>query len=296
MNCRLCKKSKNIVYVTTKNNYQYFLCKNCRTLFLYPIPSQKEINNYYKNFSYVDGMGNEKNIRKRARKILKKLKIMNTKGTTLLDIGSGLGYLIDEANKVNIKSKGIEPSKKLFRYIDISNKIANCDFDEYFKTNKNDRFDFITLIHVIEHVPKPKEFLDKVATLLNKNGILYIETPNLDSHLFNAEKTNYTFLTPPEHLYIFSKRSFNYVQKLKSTHISTYSHSEHFMGILKSLIKTINKNSNPQVNSFKKIENTDIRRFNIKFFIFDLLLARIFTPVLNLFDKGSILELYYNKK
>ncbi|OGK24886.1 hypothetical protein A3C25_04305 [Candidatus Roizmanbacteria bacterium RIFCSPHIGHO2_02_FULL_38_11] len=302
--------------------YTYYKCTRCTTLFLYPKPTVVQITNYYKkSFKYPAGETNEKIIRARAKSILKNLNKLNPNGKTLLDVGSGYGYFIDEAKQINYEAIGVEPSKNLAeislyppagragRYNDI---VYNLTLQEYFKLNKTTKFDFISLIHTIEHVVNPLETIAKVIKLLNPGGILYIETPNLDSHLFNAEKYNYTFLTPPDHIWLFSQRSIHFILKkipgIEVEKISTYSYPEHFMGILKSIFIRHSERSRGisyNTNSIEKDPSTHIRSVGMtnntiakktKMLLFDKLLAPLFTPLLNLGIKGSILELYIKKK
>jgi len=298
--CPICQTKNNISFFSKLNNYLYYLCKRCLTLFLYPQSNKKQLSNYYKNFEYRNGLKSEKNIRLRSKKILLTLKKINSSGKTLLDIGSGFGFFLDEANMAGFITEGIEPSLKLFRYIDISNKVHNINFDKYYQVNSTKKFDFITLIHVIEHINEPKKMFSKITRLLNPNGILYIETPNLNSHLFKAEKQNYTFLTPPDHLWIFSKNSFNYFLTrnltLKLIKSSSYSETEHFMGIIKSIFKKpVDKIK--VIKPAKKVLNINITlKKRLKMLLFDKVIANLLTPSLNMFEKGSILELYFKKK
>src|SRR6185503_4087433 len=101
--------------------------------------------------------------------------------------------------------------------------------------------DFITMIHVIEHVTNPRHFIRDAANLLYPDGILYIETPNLESHLFHVEKNEYTFLTPPAHVWLFSEKSMRMLTQglFSLEYISTYSYPTHLAGIIKRIIKKI---------------------------------------------------------
>ncbi|OGK19811.1 hypothetical protein A2866_03695 [Candidatus Roizmanbacteria bacterium RIFCSPHIGHO2_01_FULL_39_8] len=162
------------------------------------------------------------------------------------------------------------------------------------------------MIHVIEHIDNPKEMIKKAVSLLSKGGVLYIETPNLDSHLFRAEKYQYTFLTPPDHIWIFSQYSFQKMfEKVKNIsvgQISTYSDPVHFMGILKKKLGGKGKGFVGKIESKKiafETSNTQPQKSNIphiKYLLFDKLLAPIFTPILNISRYGTILELYVGKK
>lgn len=310
--CILCK-SKNVTFIYKVAKYLYYQCENCLTLFLSPTPTKKELDLYYQNsFSYSAGATNESQIRKRAKVILSNLKHLHPTGERLLDIGSGFGYFLDEAQLIGLKPTGIEPSSKLsavtVKYLTVT---KNITFEEFYEQNKGkQKFDFITLIHVIEHVPNPKRFIKQAVDLLKPNGILFIETPNIDSHLFYAEKKSYTFLTPPDHIWIFSRESFKQItSKLKSislTKLSTYTLQEHVMGILKKKLQVTNYKS--QINNKYQIKNnkeiqTNARSFHyndimkwLKILIFDKVLASILLPLINFNHKGSVLELCYRKK
>lgn len=289
--CKICPHlATKLLYQIKK--FKYFLCQNCQTLFLFPSPTVKKIDNYYqKKFQYEAGLSEEKRIRQRAKIILKNLIKFNPNGKTLLDVGSGFGYFLEEAKKNNFQILGLEPSKELFSKNRFSKNIKNMTFKDYFKSNSKKKFDFITLIHVIEHLNSPKQIIQSAIKLLNNHGILYIETPNLNSHLFWTEKENYTFLTSPDHLWIFSKKSLETILKnislIEIIETSTYTYPEHLMGIIKRNIKTQNLNN----------KNKNIRIVkSIKYRFFDKTLAPLFTPILNLGGYGSILELYIRKK
>lgn len=313
--CEICgyKKTKHFHKI---DKFLYLICPRCLTLFLSPKPTKKQISSYYaKDFIYSAGEANEIKIRERAKSILARLKKLNPEGKTLLDIGSGFGYFIQEARKLEFIPTGIEPAKELFsislyRYNDI---VFNLTWEEYFKKFNKKKFDFISLIHVIEHVNSPQEIVQNAIKLLNPVGILYLETPNLDSHLFRAEKYNYTFLTPPDHIWLFSKKSFRYLLKkipnIQTESLSTYSYPEHFMGIIKRNLKSPASpagRQNSKLKSIRELKNKKVLKIDwklgfgywkfIKYLLFDKLFAQILTPILNLGNYGSILELYIRKK
>lgn len=223
-------------------------------------------------------------------------------GETLCDVGSGYGFFLDEAQKNGVKVFGIEPSRQLVHYAFQKHVIKSFlgTLEEYVKENR-EQFDVVTCIHVIEHVTEPKKFISDLLRLVKPGGILFIETPNSDSHLLYAEKENYTFLIPPEHLWIFSKDSFIYLIPGNSQIISanTYSYSEHLMGIVKQMVN--NRESSFQKRLPRRPPNRRIPRNDntfrkkLSYFLFDRLLAPLFTGFLNAYHKGSILELYIKK-
>lgn len=303
--CPLCKNKAH--KQNRREGYLYYHCPYCKTLFLHPQPDKKKLNDYYKKtFSYTAGAANETMIRERSRVILSQLLNLNPQGKTILDIGSGYGYFLDEARKNRLKCCGIEPSKQLsstsmYRYID---KLYCIAFEKFYANLPEEKFDFITLIHVIEHVPFPKILIKQVTSLLKPSGILYIETPNLNSHLYRAEKNNYTFLTPPDHLWVFSKKSFEQMipDGFSTNKILTYSYPEHFMGILKAILKRTRHVQSTRLEMGHQKDLAEAKKATffsfsfIKYLFFDQVLAKLFYRLLNIHYYGSILELYIRKK
>jgi predicted SAM-dependent methyltransferase len=65
-------------------------------------------------------------------------------------------------------------------------------------------FDVITLSHVIEHVHEPKQLLQAVHRLLKPGGMVYIDTPNIQSNGAALFKENWRGLETPRHLVLFN--------------------------------------------------------------------------------------------
>ncbi len=97
--CQICTNTNTKFFYKLKH-YSYFFCNRCVTLLLAPQPTEAQIKKYYvKNFIYSAGEANEKQIRNRAKLILKNLKQYNPEGKTLLDIGSGYGFFLYDSKK-----------------------------------------------------------------------------------------------------------------------------------------------------------------------------------------------------
>jgi len=309
MLCPLCF-SKKTRYFAEKNSYLFYRCSDCKALFLNTLPSNIKLKDYYKKqFSYTDGLLNESLIRKRSASILNKLQNSAPKSTTLCDVGSGYGYFLDEASHRGYRSEGIEPSKQLAVHATkkYSLHIYNGGLEEYIR-NTHTQFDIVTCIHVIEHVQHPKHFINLLLKLVKPGGLLFLETPNSDSHLLYREKEVYTFLIPPDHLWVFSQFSIQAMLPHNFGIIfrNTYSYSEHFMGIVKRIAANMSlrakHNEAKQSQEVKRLPRrftprNDINiRKKLSYKLFDKGIAPLFTGMLNLYHKGSILELYIKKK
>lgn len=292
--CPTCKKQENNIYAKI-NDWVYSICHNCLSLFLINPPKQDKVNKYYENnFIYdLDEITN-KRIQEQAIKIINQLIKLNPEGKKLLDIGSAHGFLLNEAKKYEIDTIGIEPSKKLFLATKSKNKIINSSFDDV-NIKQVGTFDFITSIHVIEHLENPTIFAEKVYKLLNKKGILVVETPNFDSWLRIIENESYTFLTPPDHLFIFSIKSLKKIfpePKWKIILIEQYTYPEHLIGIIRKI-------KNMLFNKYKSLTLTPqkqqiITQYRKNIPLIDFIGNHLY-KITYLFHKGSIIRVYIIK-
>lgn len=68
-------------------------------------------------------------------------------------------------------------------------------------------FDWITMSHVIEHLPDPRETLQTLAACLAPGGAIWIATPNADGYLFASLRGRARDADFPRHRQIFSAGS-----------------------------------------------------------------------------------------
>ena len=74
-------------------------------------------------------------------------------------------------------------------------------------------YDQITLSHVIEHVPAPRDQLKACFNLLTPGGRLWLQTPNIDSFGHEVFGAAWRGLEPPRHLVLFNRASLQKVLK-----------------------------------------------------------------------------------
>ena len=113
-------------------------------------------------------------------------KFIPHKTVKVLDLGCGPGsffYVLREKNKKAILY-GIDVSKK---QIDFASKLVKsasfCASDAIKIPFKDDTFDYVTLIEVIEHLNKniERNIFNEIKRVLKKNGKIIITTPNYQS-------------------------------------------------------------------------------------------------------------------
>lgn len=237
-----------------------------------------------------------------AQNVIDRLRHLNPSGRSLLDVGTGYGTFVEVATSNGMDAIGIEPAKNLYMLANskIGKRILHTDLNTFIKFNTM-KFDFVSAIHVIEHLKEPRKFLTSVLSLLKPRGVLYIETPNSDSHLVRFEKENYTFLTPPDHTNLFSNESLNILINGLGPNTTfnfyTYSYPEHLVGIIRIIKQSLTHYHVSKDGSVNKSGvGTEKYSSEVVLPFFDRVVAPILTPLLNIGNKGSFLQVFIQKK
>lgn len=171
----------------------------------------KKIN--YKNYfsNAVDPDGKKRNLIKEEKYRLSQLKLirkflnieLKKRNRDILDFGCGFGWLLKSLNNKNWNKYGIEINNYARKNAE---KNGIKTFNSLKKLNKN-KFDIVTLIHVIEHLKNPVNFLKKLKHNVKKNGYLIIETPDFDSAMARQYNLKFRLLHDKTHISLFSSES-----------------------------------------------------------------------------------------
>jgi len=296
MRCLVCK-SVRIKFKYKINHFDYYLCLSCGSLQLNKIKPYKYS---YSSFNYKIGFQNEKRIRLRACSIITELSKIKKNITSILDVGCGAGFMLDEFKNYSSFPVGIEPSKSLSAYAKRNFKIQiyNGYLDSDLIKRINQKFDVVILSHILEHLSDPLSFLNLVDQILKKAGLIYIETPNINSWQARIEKSKYTFLTPPEHFCLYTRKGV--IDLLNNANLKyvikkeyTYSDGEHIIGFLRKLKRILLK-ENKMINKHVVVPKSSNKSSNKN--KFDLLFPIIAKRIFNSFFMGSYMAFYIEKK
>ncbi|HQT42409.1 MAG TPA: class I SAM-dependent methyltransferase [Halothiobacillus sp.] len=127
-------------------------------------------------------------------------------GGRLLDVGFGNGGFLKLASEMGWHAEGIDFDPKAVAVAKARGLNVRCASAADLSA-QNEQFDIITLSHVIEHVHDPIILLKDLYRLLKPGGILWLETPNLDSLGAKRFGRNWMALDPPRHLVLFNTDS-----------------------------------------------------------------------------------------
>lgn len=214
--CPICgSKKRNIVYVqkyTSHFNHQIVSCCDCNFIFVGNVPSKKYYKEYYKNQSKYEGIReHEIHENQTIIKLLSFVKQNIPKNANILEIGCSTGYLLSVLKKDGYKNLlGIEPAPKC-------KKIAKTKYGLDVKTvdlenfNPSEKFDFVILSMVLEHIVDLKECIQKIRNILNDGGFLYIGVPNAENFCLNVVEPFGEFST--EHINFFTESSLYFLMR-----------------------------------------------------------------------------------
>ena len=207
--CYLCGSNSSIKrmgIVRDNPNLEVLECNNCTLVYL---SSYNHINEMYYVESGMHGseiLPVEEWLKNTAKDDERRFKILESKlvNQKLLDFGCGNGGFLLKANNSTKMAEGVELEKRLKDHFIKNNLNVWENLDEVL--NLGHKFNVITAFHVIEHLKNPIEIIQKLYTLLEKNGELIIEVPSSNDALLtlyqSKEFSNFTYWS--NHIYLFN--------------------------------------------------------------------------------------------
>lgn len=184
-------------------------CKDCSLIFVKNRLNKNGLVKYYRN--YLEGVhqADANLVKQRQRMYELEFELIQrySKNTNVLDIGCGGGYFLDIFKKHNYDCYGVEFSGAAAQAAAKKHKAYKGDLLEI-KLEK--KFDLIIFRGVIEHILRPRAYLNKAIRLLNNNGLVYItSTPNSSAFCARLFKENWNQHKPEEHLMHFNSKHFD---------------------------------------------------------------------------------------
>ena len=184
-------------------------CQHCSFVFSHRIPSEEELNAYYKNY----GSGQHDAISpitiKRYHELLDEFEKYRS-SNTILDVGCGSGHFLVTAKERGWQVYGTEYPESLCEVcrkkgLTIHRGVLNP------ANYPGISFDVITSFEVIEHINNPLEELAKFNQLLRSGGLLYCTTPNFNSIQRYQLGPDFNILCYPEHISYYTKNTLSKV-------------------------------------------------------------------------------------
>lgn len=253
-NCKICG-GYNTRKKFVKNDYGVYKCLDCGVMFA-ATPEQESqgletILNLYAKTYFQDDSENTLGYRdyiqhKRAEKEtisryeLDRIEKRVPEKGRLLDVGCAAGFFLNEAQKRGWHVAGIEPAEYAAQYarnrlgLDVkSGTLESVDLPK-------NHYNVVTSWDVIEHVIDPDPFIEQIHSLLCRDGLMVLGTPNSASLAAGVKQQAWTHFRPPEHLFYFNPRSLAFLCEKYFDHVEVV-RSKAYYSQIKPTLKNISK-------------------------------------------------------
>lgn len=253
--CPVCDKSEFSPFLNctdffvTKEEFKIKQCNYCGFKITENIADEKNIGKYYQSQEYISHSNTSKGlvngayhqVRKfmlgQKRKIVEKAAGIS-KGT-ILDVGTGTGFFLNQMKEHGWNVNGTEKSREAREFAKNEFGIGIQESEQLFQI-KEKQYDAITLWHVLEHIHRIDENMKAFVKLLKPNGKLIIAVPNHDSYDAQHYKEFWAAYDVPRHIWHFSPgqmKIFGEKYNLKITQIKTMPFDSFYVSMLSEKYK-----------------------------------------------------------
>ena len=176
-----------------------YRCRDCSLWFRSPLPSPEELLAYYQGLREAEWWqyGQEREVWRYV-----KAELQGLPGSSVLDVGCFRGDLLAYLGD-GFQRFGVEPSSDARHKAESRGVAIVGDRIESLRQEQR-RFGAVTLIDVIEHLPKPLESLQTLSRLLDETGKLIIFTGNTNALSWRFALQHYWYSAMPEHVAFFA--------------------------------------------------------------------------------------------
>lgn len=177
-----------------------------------PAPPEDRLPYYYDSEEYISHTDSNKGLMSRIYQMVKGISLKRkfrlirkhrAKTGSLLDVGAGTGDFLKYMSKQGWKVSGSEPN-------DAARQLAlikGIELKSALESFSGQRFDVISLWHVLEHIPNLKQALKQLDDLLEDDGKLIIAVPNFRSWDAQHYGPFWAAYDVPRHLWHFDEDS-----------------------------------------------------------------------------------------
>ncbi len=197
------------------DGFQVLRCPKCGLLWTDRL--RKPPEGYWADEIYLKV---EEALKRRFKRILKFVLKFSEPGRAL-EVGSSTGAFLEVAREEGFQIEGCDISPRAVQAAKEKGlKVRKGTLDESYSSAY---FDFLFAFNLIEHLPDPSSFLKEAHRVLRPGGLLVLETPVQEGLFHRVSRAAYLMsrgrvrmlgLSPEDHLFRFSKRTFREIERL----------------------------------------------------------------------------------
>lgn len=211
-------RNTDFLFRTTDELFDFYRCPACEAGFLHPPPDPRQLERAYSHgYWWVAGgrpTGTAGRLEEKYREwvLLDHVRVVercfHVPEPSVLDVGCGSGtFLSLLQRRTRAQVRGLEPSPEACaaireRYgLDVTQgDIEGAEFPQ-------GTFDVVTMFHVLEHLSRPRQAVEKVSRWLKPGGVLLLQTPNLASWQSALFGRRWTGIDIPRHVTGYTPRT-----------------------------------------------------------------------------------------
>ena len=266
------------------------ICNKCKFVFDKRIPTQVELDDFYKMYSYSQLKPIPEQTKVSYNLLLDQFENYR-KTENILDVGCGQGDFLVEAKKRGWNVYGTEFSEAAIELCQARG--INMHKGELLENDlERVEFDVITSFEVIEHINNPSHFMQVAYSQLKNNGLFYCTTPNFNSILRFFEKGDFKMIAYPEHISFYTKKSITYLGRKHSFKTAKIATTGLDIGRLKTAIKSEKKivSMEQRKGDTAKLQKLSNANFFMKF------VKKTINVFLTILGKGDTIKVFWIKK
>jgi 2-polyprenyl-3-methyl-5-hydroxy-6-metoxy-1,4-benzoquinol methylase len=222
MICPVCYSDQTKKCLTVKDHsvsrkdFSIYECTSCTLRFTFPAPAEEEIGVYYQSPDYISHTDQQKGITGSLYRIVRKWTMIGKVNLVVrfakkkigmhLDLGAGTGAFVHAMEKAGWNTIGFEPDEQARKRANKLYKASVYPAKDFYQI-PDGGYDAITLWHVLEHVHKLQETVQKISKLLSPKGKVFIAVPNYTCYDAKHYGTHWAAYDVPRHLYHFTPQA-----------------------------------------------------------------------------------------
>ena len=186
------------------------VCRHCGLMTVnqrFPSEELKQFyqEDYFKGREYVDYVADKPAQQKTLRNHLRVVRRHVRPGGRLLEIGCAYGFFLELIREEYRGSVGVDVSSAGVAHARAQGlqaqegDLLGLSFDQL--------FDGVCLWDTIEHLPNPREVIQRCAKLLKPGGHLFLTTGDFGAVLPRLQGLRWRQIHPPTHLFYFTRQS-----------------------------------------------------------------------------------------
>lgn len=201
-------------YTVSHELFAIQACGTCAFHFTSPRPDQEHIGAYYLSEDYISHSDEKKGIKESLYRIVRKRAIRSKhalvssfhRSGSALDVGCGTVDFLAYMSAHGFAAQGVEVSPNARRIAEAKGSIVHSRLTDI---PAQIQFQVITLWHVLEHVPDPKETLGQLFERCSQGGVVLIAVPDHECWDRQHYGPKWAAWDVPRHLSHFNRGDMN---------------------------------------------------------------------------------------